>query len=102
MTHGWCAWIQSRRKTDAIEGGGLHLCVSDVYADCTKPGYITERERAVARCCADPGEHDRTSRGRRASSTYNHLIRFEGKPGGGGSPSGETPASLRSVYKLPS
>src|SRR6266436_1033920 len=32
----------------------------------------------------------------------NHLIRFEGKPGGGGSPSGETPASLRSVYKLPS
>lgn len=32
----------------------------------------------------------------------NHLIRFEGKPGGGGSPSGETPASLRAVYKLPS
>jgi kumamolisin len=32
----------------------------------------------------------------------NHLIRFEGKPGGGGTPSGETPASLRSVYKLPS
>src|SRR6267378_3102274 len=32
----------------------------------------------------------------------NHLIRFEGKPGGRGSPSGETPASLRSVYKLPS
>ena len=32
----------------------------------------------------------------------NHLIRFEGKPGGGGSPSGETPASLRSVYNLPS
>src|SRR5258707_4834775 len=70
MTCRWCAWIQSRRKTDAIESGGLHLCVSDVYADGTKPGYITERERAVARCCADPGEHDRTSRGRRASSTY--------------------------------
>jgi len=32
----------------------------------------------------------------------NHLIRFEGKPGGGGSPSGETPASLRLVYNLPS
>jgi kumamolisin len=32
----------------------------------------------------------------------NHLIKFEGKPGGGGSPSGETPASLRSVYNLPS
>lgn len=32
----------------------------------------------------------------------NHLIKFEGKPGGGSSPSGETPASLRLVYKLPS
>jgi len=32
----------------------------------------------------------------------NHLIRFEGKPGGGGSPSGETPSSLRLVYSLPS
>jgi len=31
----------------------------------------------------------------------NHLILFEGKPGGG-SPSGESPESLRSVYKLPS
>jgi len=30
----------------------------------------------------------------------NHLILFEGKPGGGGSPSGETPASLRAVYNL--
>ncbi len=32
----------------------------------------------------------------------NHLIRFEGKPGGGGSPSGESPQSLRPVYNLPS
>src|SRR5260221_9747077 len=32
----------------------------------------------------------------------NHLIRFEGKPSGGGSPPRETPASLPSVYKLPS
>jgi kumamolisin len=32
----------------------------------------------------------------------NHLIKFEGKSGGGGSPSGETPGSLRSVYNLPS
>ena len=30
----------------------------------------------------------------------NHMILFEGKPGGGGSPSGETPSSLRSVYKI--
>lgn len=29
----------------------------------------------------------------------NHLIRFDGKPGS--SPSGETPSSLRAVYKLP-
>src|SRR5260370_11279504 len=32
----------------------------------------------------------------------NHLIKFEGKAAGGGAPSGETPASLRSVYNLPS
>lgn len=32
----------------------------------------------------------------------NHLIVFDGKPGGGGSASGETPASLRLVYSLPS
>ncbi len=32
----------------------------------------------------------------------NHLIRFEGRAAGGGAPSGETPASLRSVYNLPS
>src|SRR5260370_18972726 len=34
----------------------------------------------------------------------NHLIKFDHKAshGGGGSPSGETPASLGSVYKLPS
>jgi subtilase family serine protease len=35
----------------------------------------------------------------------NHLIKIEGKSGGkprGGGPSGETPASLRSVYNLPS
>ncbi len=32
----------------------------------------------------------------------NHLIRFERKHGGGGTPSGETPASLRLVYNLPS
>src|SRR5260370_16111022 len=34
----------------------------------------------------------------------NHLIKFDHKAshGGGGSPSGETPASLRSVYNLPS
>src|SRR5260370_9149746 len=31
----------------------------------------------------------------------NHLITFEGKPGGGGSPSGETPASLRPADKPP-
>ncbi len=32
----------------------------------------------------------------------NHLIKFDGKSRHGGSPSGETPASLRAVYKLPS
>jgi len=32
----------------------------------------------------------------------NHLILFDGKSRHGGSPSGETPASLRAVYKLPS
>src|SRR5260370_824006 len=32
----------------------------------------------------------------------NHLIKFDGKSHHGGSPSGETPTSLRSVYKLPS
>src|SRR5258707_11917317 len=32
----------------------------------------------------------------------NHLIKFEGKAAAGGAPSGETPASLRSVYNLPS
>jgi len=32
----------------------------------------------------------------------NHLIRFEGRAAGGGAPSGETPASLRSLYNLPS
>ena len=34
----------------------------------------------------------------------NHLIKFDRKAshGGGGSPSGETPSSLRSVYNLPS
>jgi kumamolisin len=34
----------------------------------------------------------------------NHLIKFDrnARHGGGGSPSGETPASLRSVYNLPS
>jgi kumamolisin len=41
-------------------------------------------------------------RGQRAHT--NHLIRLEGKPNrpGGGGPSGETPASIRSVYNLPS
>ncbi len=32
----------------------------------------------------------------------NHLIRDERRGGGGSSPSGETPASLRAVYNLPS
>src|SRR5437879_4489061 len=32
----------------------------------------------------------------------NHLIKFDGKSRRGGFPSGETPASLRSVYNLPS
>jgi kumamolisin len=38
--------------------------------------------------------------GKRAHT--NHLISFEGRPGVGGSPSGETPVSLRAVYNLPS
>jgi hypothetical protein len=42
----------------AIEIGGLNRCVFDVCVDGSKPRPITERERVVARCCADPGEHD--------------------------------------------
>jgi subtilase family serine protease len=38
--------------------------------------------------------------GKRAHT--NHLIWANGRPGGGGGPRGETPASLRAVYSLPS
>src|SRR5260370_30862445 len=80
ITGGWCAWTDSRRKTDAIESGSVRGGVSDVCADSAKRGDNAERERAAAsrqdrdwRCRGGPGKHDRTSRGRGAASAYEPL-----------------------------
>src|SRR6266581_4431904 len=77
IRRGWCAWTDSRRKTDAIESGGVYRGVSDVCADSANRGDNAERERAAAsrqdrdrRCRGGPGKHGRTSRGRWVASPY--------------------------------
>src|SRR6266567_6492490 len=73
ITGGWCAWTDSRRKTDAIESGSVRGGVSDVCADSANRGDNAERERAAACCRGGPGEHGRTSRGRGVASAYKPL-----------------------------
>src|SRR5258708_2427789 len=102
MTHGWCAWIQSRRKLMRLKAVvSILVCLMFTL---TLPNLgISQSENGQSHAAVlipDSTVEHPEDVGLRAHT--NHLIKFEGKAAGGGAPSGETPASLRSVYNLPS
>jgi kumamolisin len=79
-----------------------HLCLA-ILTLAQSTGLWGQGESPKHRSVAVPDTSVERAQDRGIRAHTNHLIREEGKPNrGGGSPSGETPASIRPVYNVPS
>jgi kumamolisin len=81
----------------------LQLLLLAFFFLAMSSGLWGQGESPKHRAVAVPDTTLERSQDRGVRAHTNHLIRVEGKVNaGGGSPSGETPASIRPVYQLPS